>query len=66
MLLKFIKDAYVDGVHVYQKGQEIEISDEKGSASRWIRRAIAIPIEKVETFVEEKKVSFPQKKKFRG
>lgn len=45
MKIKFIKDAYVNGEHVFAAGKVYEI-EAQTSAERWIRRGVA------EVFVE--------------
>lgn len=45
MKIKFIKDAYVNGEHVFSAGKVYEI-EAHTSAERWIRRGVA------EVFVE--------------
>lgn len=40
--LLFIGDARVDGKIIFEKGQVYDVPIETGSASRWIRRGVAI------------------------
>lgn len=41
MLLKFNRDAWYQGKLVYKQGEIVEVSEEQGYASRWIRRGAA-------------------------
>lgn len=52
MKLKFVKDAYVDGVLFASEGEIKDVPEEKGSAQRWINRG-AVPVEQE---VKEEKV----------
>lgn len=59
MKLKFIKDGFVDGQLVFEKGKVYDISDEKGSASRWIKRGIVVEVKDV--VVKEEPKAEPKK-----
>ncbi len=63
MKLKFNQDAYINGEHTYAKDQVYEISDELGSASRWVRRGMAeVVVETPEPKEETKPRSKPSPK----
>ena len=67
MLLKFVSDAFYNGVIVFKKDEIHEISDELGYASRWVRRGIAIPIEsEVDFSKKEEYQEIPKKIETRG
>lgn len=64
MKLLFKDDKYVNGILTFKSGQVYEISDEHGSATRWIKRGaeiidespeVSIPVieKKDETLVDE-------------
>lgn len=64
MRLKFVSDAYYNGVHVFEKGKTYEVSDELGYASRWIRRGLAEVVIENDLECEQNKASEkPIKKK---
>ncbi len=42
MKLKFIEDAYIGEVLAFESGKEYEICDKLGSATRWLRRGVAV------------------------
>lgn len=44
MKLKFLQDAFYQNELAHKKGEVYEISDEKGMASRWLKRKIAIEV----------------------
>jgi hypothetical protein len=45
MKLKFTQDAFVNDQLVFESGKIYEVSDDTGSASRWLRRGIAEVVE---------------------
>jgi hypothetical protein len=56
MKLKFTQDGIVNGQVVFKKGEIYDISDELGSATRWIKRgAVVVKDGEVEQKVEDKK-----------
>lgn len=60
MLMKFLADAEYNGKIIYKAGQTVEVPDENGFSWRWVRRGIALPVEKTEDSLEgEKKTSAP-------
>lgn len=63
MILKFTKDGFVNGELVFKVGEEYDIDDSKGSASRWIRRGVAFEVQKEETESVIEKKSFRRSKK---
>lgn len=42
MKLKFLDDAYVNGELAFKGGEIYDIDDKSGSATRWVKRGIAI------------------------
>lgn len=70
MKLKFLDDKYVDGKLAFKANEVYEISDEKGSATRWLKRG-AVKVEetkkveqdKAESNVLEKDLSEPKEEK---
>ena len=55
MKLKFKTDGIVNGVVEFKAGEIYEISDDKGSATRWIKRGAEVVVEesKVEPVVSK-------------
>lgn len=51
--LKFLKDSYVDGQLVYASGKTYEVSDDTGSASRWIKRGHAVVVDSSPVFQKQ-------------
>lgn len=45
MRLKFIADAYYNGVHAHEVGKIYDLDDSLGYASRWIKRGVAVKVE---------------------
>jgi hypothetical protein len=53
MKLKFIADAYYNGVHVHKAGEVKEIDNSKGMAQRWLSRGIAVEANEVKEEIKE-------------
>jgi hypothetical protein len=53
MKLKFIADAYYNGVHVHKAGEVKEIDNSKGMAQRWLSRGIAVEADEVKEEIKE-------------
>lgn len=66
MKLKFIADAYYNGVHVHKAGEVKEIDNSKGMAQRWLSRGIAVEAnevkEEIKEEVKEEAASAPRRK----
>lgn len=56
MKLKFNQDGLVDGKVAFKKGEIYEISDELGSATRWLKRGAELVVVKEEVKPKKEEV----------
>ena len=62
MKLRFIGDAMYRGELKYKEGQEVEVSNDKGEADRWLKRNLAVDAKEIPKKEVKKEVKKEDKK----